>query len=158
MENDEWFLIFHILHRVMNECKHCECKKVIKSHKCCCWMIFLENEFIILYHLQIWHVYTACISQYSELMTSDVGAHCDDKQEIVTGSQSLKKLFVLLLLQLYWLKFARVLLNSIYLNWNKALFRYFNFFFQIFSIWNRHYFFKIIRKYLGDTYIYFWII
>jgi hypothetical protein len=22
------FLIFHILHRVMNECKHCECKKV----------------------------------------------------------------------------------------------------------------------------------
>jgi hypothetical protein len=25
------FLIFHILHRVMNECTHCECKKVIKS-------------------------------------------------------------------------------------------------------------------------------
>jgi hypothetical protein len=33
MGNDEWFLIFHILHRVMNEYKHCECKKVIKSRK-----------------------------------------------------------------------------------------------------------------------------
>jgi hypothetical protein len=36
MGNDEWFLIFRILYRVMNECKHCECKKVIKSHKFGC--------------------------------------------------------------------------------------------------------------------------
>jgi hypothetical protein len=32
-------LIFHILHCIMNECKHCEYKRVIKSRKCC---YFLE--------------------------------------------------------------------------------------------------------------------
>jgi hypothetical protein len=26
--------VFEILHRVMNDIKHCECKKVIKSHTC----------------------------------------------------------------------------------------------------------------------------
>jgi hypothetical protein len=30
------FFIFHTLHRVMNECKRCERKKVIKSRKCDC--------------------------------------------------------------------------------------------------------------------------
>jgi hypothetical protein len=120
-------LIFHILHCVMNESKHCECKKVIKSRKCGCLVLF-KNEFILLYHLQIWHVYTACVSQCSELVTSDIGAHRDDEQEIVTGSQSFMKLLFLLLLQLYWLKFTRVLWNYIYLNWNKTLFRYFGIF------------------------------
>jgi hypothetical protein len=36
-------------------------------------------EIILLYHLQIWHVYTACVSQISELVTSDVDAHRDDE-------------------------------------------------------------------------------
>jgi hypothetical protein len=36
MGNDEWVFIFHILHHVMNESKHCECKKVITSRKCGC--------------------------------------------------------------------------------------------------------------------------
>jgi hypothetical protein len=43
---------------------------------------------------------------------------------IVTGRQSFMKLFFLLLWQLYW----RVLWNYIYLNWNKALYRYFKIF------------------------------
>jgi hypothetical protein len=34
MMNGFWFFI--VLHCVMNECKHCECKKVIKSRKCGC--------------------------------------------------------------------------------------------------------------------------
>jgi hypothetical protein len=33
------FFIFHILHRVMNESKHCECKTVMKSRKCGCSVI-----------------------------------------------------------------------------------------------------------------------
>ena len=65
---------------------------------------------------------------FSELVTSDVGAHRDDEKEIVTGSQSFMKLFFLLLWQLYWFKFTRVLWNYIYLNWNKALFHYFKIF------------------------------
>ena len=37
------FLFFiHILHRVMNEGKHCECKEVIKSRKRGCSVVFLK--------------------------------------------------------------------------------------------------------------------
>jgi hypothetical protein len=89
---------------------------------------FFKNESILLHHLQIWHVYTACVSQFSELVTSDVGAHRDDEQEIVTGRQSFMKLFFLLLWQLYWFKTRVILWNYIYLNWNKAFFRYFKIF------------------------------
>jgi hypothetical protein len=37
MGNDEWSLIFHILHHVMNESKHCECKKASVAVK---WFFF----------------------------------------------------------------------------------------------------------------------
>jgi hypothetical protein len=65
---------------------------------------------------------------FSELVTSDIVVHRVDEKEIVTGSQSFMKLIFLLLWQLYWFRFTRVLCNYIYLNWNKALFRYFKIF------------------------------
>jgi hypothetical protein len=40
----------------MNECKHCECKKENHTNVAVKW--FLKNEFIPLYHVQIWHVFT----------------------------------------------------------------------------------------------------
>jgi hypothetical protein len=55
--------------------------------------MWLLNEFILLYHLQIWHVYTAYVSQFSELVTSDVGAHRNDEQKIVTGRQFHETIF-----------------------------------------------------------------
>jgi hypothetical protein len=63
-------------------------------------------------------------SQFSELVTSDIGAHRDDEQEIVTGRQSFMKLFFFTTLTALLIKFTQVLWNYIYLNWNKALFRY----------------------------------
>jgi hypothetical protein len=41
--DEEWCMGFdfsYILHRVMNESKHCECKKVIKSCKYGCQEVF----------------------------------------------------------------------------------------------------------------------
>jgi hypothetical protein len=106
------------------------------------WLLSMLSDFLkmnlfyyINYHLQIWHVYTACVSQHSELVTSAVGAHRDDEQEIVTGSQSFMNLFFLLLWQLYWFRFTRVLWNYIYLNWKKALFCYFKILKKI-PVWN----------------------
>jgi hypothetical protein len=51
--DDVWFLIFHISHLVMNEFKHCECKKSNQITQM--WLLrdFFANEFILLYHLQI---------------------------------------------------------------------------------------------------------
>jgi hypothetical protein len=50
-------------------------------------------------------VYTACVSQFSELVTSDIGAHRDDEQEIVTGRQFHETIFsttlTALLIQIY---------------------------------------------------------
>jgi hypothetical protein len=89
---------------------------------------FFEKEFILLHHLQMWHMFTACVLQFSEMVTSEVGYIGDDEQEIAARRQSFMKLFFLLLRQLFWHEFTPILWNYIYLNWNKQLFRYFKFF------------------------------
>ena len=85
----------------MNECKHCECKEVIKSCKRGCSVV----EYILLYHLNksdtcTLHVFRN-VPNWWRQQSGHIG---DDELEIVTGSQSFMKLFFLSLWQLLFIQ------------------------------------------------------
>jgi hypothetical protein len=73
--------------------------KKLSNHTNVAVQWILKNEIIPilillswLYHVQIWHVYTACVSQFYKLVTSDVGHIADDEQDIMTERQTFMKL------------------------------------------------------------------
>ena len=141
--NGFWF--FYILHRVVNECKHCECKKVIKSRKRGCSVVFFKNEYILLYHLQIWHVYTACVSQCSELVTSAVGAH----RWWRVGNSDWKSEFYETIFSITLTAFFKS--NSLWYYgitciWTEIDNYFVILFFSTFPVWSRQYCFKDIRN------------